>query len=327
MHFPPVENGLDYLLSVVESLAREQHEVTPRHLKYAVLHLQAATEVLLKYRLYLEHWTLVLQNLDVSRANKSKKMTRELFDRGDFVSCTPEETVERLRSVLGLTISDQEQKQILDLAKSRNALQHYGLTDADGTIEARTAEVLDFLVRFLDESLLPKLEPADRDQVTEDVEHIRSGLTKIRSYVQRRMERLKDQLDPHKERNLQCPDCRQWALLAGEPTSCLFCPATTDSQLTAWNYATYVLRLPWRSPPPTNDVFSQPATPPVDPCPDCGTDTLVRGAVTAAAPDRPTNFCFNCATSFPDLCEICRQPFRAVDEQSICGNCLLGPED
>ncbi|MFD5074512.1 hypothetical protein [Streptomyces sp. NPDC058371] len=46
--FPPVENGLDYLLSVVEHLARPPQDMTPRHLKYAVLHLQAATEVLLK---------------------------------------------------------------------------------------------------------------------------------------------------------------------------------------------------------------------------------------------------------------------------------------
>ncbi|KQX26816.1 MULTISPECIES: hypothetical protein [unclassified Streptomyces] len=326
--FPPVENGLDYLLSVIELLAREQDEVTPRQLKYAVLHLQAATEVLLKYRLYLEHWTLVLQNLDVAKANKNKKMTRAFFSGGDFISCTPQETVERLRSIIGLDISDDEQKQILDLAKSRNALQHYGMTDTDGTIESRTAEVLDFLVRFLDDCLLPELDPADRERVIDDMELIRFGLTKIRSYIARRMERLKDQLAQDKERTLQCPDCRQWALLAGDPTSCLFCPATTHSQLTAWNYASAILRLPWRSPPPTNDLFSQPSSPPVDPCPDCGADTLVRGAVTAAAPERPTNFCFNCATAFTDLCEICSQPFRAVDEQSTCGNCLsLGSGD
>lgn len=327
VRFPPVENGLDYLTSVVDLLAVEQDEVSPRQLKYAVLHLQAATEVLLKYRLYLEHWTLVLQNLDVSRASKNKKMTQALFDQGDFVSCGPEETVERLRSILGLPISDQEQKQILALAKSRNALQHYGLTDADGTIEARTAEVLDFLIRFLDEALLPKLEEAEREQVADEVDRIRSGLTKIRAFVERRMERLKDRLEPLKERTLQCPNCRQLALVAGDPTSCLFCPATTDSQYAAWDYATYILHLPWRSRPSSGPI-RQPAAPPVDPCPECGADTLVRGAVTAAAPERPTNFCFNCAAAFPNLCEICSQPFRAVDEQSICGNCLsLGSGD
>jgi hypothetical protein len=33
-------------------------------LKYAVLHLQAAREVLLKVRLIREHWTLVFKNPD-----------------------------------------------------------------------------------------------------------------------------------------------------------------------------------------------------------------------------------------------------------------------
>ncbi|NUL02550.1 hypothetical protein HRW07_04675 [Streptomyces lunaelactis] len=250
--FPPVANGLDYLVSVVELLAVGEDAVSPRNLKYAVLHLQAATEVLLKYRLYREHWTLVLQNLDLTRMNKNKKMTRALFDGGDFVSCTPEETVLRLRNIVGLSISEEEQKQILSLAKSRNALQHYGLTDSEGSVEARTAEVLDFLIRFLDEELLPRLDEQERERVEDDVQFIRSGLTRIRAFVKQRMERLMDKLAPHWERTLQCPDCRQWALVArGGPTQCFFCPATADPQWTAWNYATYTLRLPWRDPPRT----------------------------------------------------------------------------
>jgi hypothetical protein len=46
--FRPVDNGLDYLESVIEHLRGEPDQ---RNLKYAVLHLQAAVEVLLKIRL------------------------------------------------------------------------------------------------------------------------------------------------------------------------------------------------------------------------------------------------------------------------------------
>jgi hypothetical protein len=49
--FPPVTNGMDYLCSVVEHLTGNPQ---PRDLKYAVLHLQAAAEVLLKARLARE---------------------------------------------------------------------------------------------------------------------------------------------------------------------------------------------------------------------------------------------------------------------------------
>ncbi|MFC8406564.1 hypothetical protein ACFUG9_23665 [Streptomyces griseoincarnatus] len=332
--FPPVQNGLDYLLSVVEYLAGEQptyklrraprppEKATPRQLKYAVLHLQAAAEVLLKYRLQREHWTLVVQSLDLARARPNKKMTRALFDQGSFVSCGPEETVERLRHVVGVSITDEEQEQLLALAKSRNALQHYGLTDAGGTIEARTMAVLDFLIRFLHTELLPGLDEPDREQADRDMELIRDGLRRIEAFVAARMQRLEDELEPLKNRTVQCPDCRQWALVAGSPSRCLFCPSTPDPWQTAVDYASYVLRREWRSPAPTSDPFSQPARPPVNECPGCGSETLVRRAVTAAAPEHPIHLCFACGEAFGDLCEICRRPFSAVDEQSTCDDCL-----
>jgi hypothetical protein len=57
--FPPVENGLDYLKSAAEHL---RDEPTARDLKYAVLHLHSAVEVLLKVRLMREHWSLIFSN-------------------------------------------------------------------------------------------------------------------------------------------------------------------------------------------------------------------------------------------------------------------------
>lgn len=43
--FPPLRNGIDYLVSVVTALNHGEEGVDPRKLKYAVLHLQAATEL------------------------------------------------------------------------------------------------------------------------------------------------------------------------------------------------------------------------------------------------------------------------------------------
>ena len=73
----PLENGLDYLRSVVDALAGDP---TTRDLKYAVLHLAAGIEVLAKYRLHCEHWTLVVSKLD------DPKIDRAAFERGDFTS-------------------------------------------------------------------------------------------------------------------------------------------------------------------------------------------------------------------------------------------------
>ncbi len=75
LKFGPLENGLDYMTSVVDLLAGNP---TERDLKYAVLHLSAGIEVLLKARLAQEHWTLVLDNVD--QASKLQ------YERGDFTS-------------------------------------------------------------------------------------------------------------------------------------------------------------------------------------------------------------------------------------------------
>ena len=61
IEFPPVRNGLDYLESAIKHL---RGHPSARDLKYAVLHLQAAVEVLLKVRLIREHWALVFRYPD-----------------------------------------------------------------------------------------------------------------------------------------------------------------------------------------------------------------------------------------------------------------------
>ncbi|MFD9904067.1 hypothetical protein [Streptomyces sp. NPDC059063] len=87
--FPPVENGV-HLRSVVDHLTTADPP-TPRDLKYAVLHLQAAAEVLLKARLVEEHWSLVFKEPGTA--------TRKKFEDGDFISCTTQAAVGRLRKV------------------------------------------------------------------------------------------------------------------------------------------------------------------------------------------------------------------------------------
>jgi hypothetical protein len=56
--FPLLENGLDYMESAVGHLSGSP---TDRDLKYGVLHLAAAIEVLLKMRLAGEHWALIFE--------------------------------------------------------------------------------------------------------------------------------------------------------------------------------------------------------------------------------------------------------------------------
>jgi hypothetical protein len=206
--FPPVTNGLDYLVSVIDHLALDEsgNKPEPRHLKYAVLHLQAAAEVLLKARLEREHWSLVAEKIT------DKKLSRVKFERGDFASVTPGEAVRRVRDIVGFEITANEERSLDTLAKARNSLQHYGLTETYEAVEALTAKVLDFLIRFLDESLFPDPLTAN-DEDLQDIHYVRAGANRLHTYVDQRLARIGPTLAGLEERTVQCPRCFQETLV------------------------------------------------------------------------------------------------------------------
>lgn len=291
MEWTAVENGIDYLDDAVRILAYPSAESDRRReLKYAVLHLHAATEVLLKYRLFRENWALVLQ-----KPAAAQEITARHVEIGDFVSCSVDTAIGRLRRELQVAISKEERDQIAALGKSRNALQHYGLIQAEAAIEAMAAVVLEFLNRFLDDHLLPDLPPPERNRVGDALGRIQSGLGQIRFYVEKRLKDLHAQLEPHKERTVVCPVCRQWTLVAHPegPARCLFCPMTMNPEQAAWLYSAEFV--PYRSPPPTSALFSQPLQPAIDACSTCRSNTLVQGTVVSAGKGRSISFCFSCA--------------------------------
>ncbi|MFZ4248201.1 hypothetical protein ACOZDF_23345 [Streptomyces griseoincarnatus] len=310
IHYPPIPNGIDYLREVVDRLAAPR-EPDLRDLKYAVLHLQAAAEVLLKARLRREHWSLV-----ISKAEKTK---REDFEAGSFDSASNHEVLRRLADVVGLDISKEDKATLLALAKTRNQLQHWGLTEEANAVLTRAADVLDFLIRFLDEHLLPGLDADDEEAVTEDLEVIRTGLTDIGSYVTSRMKRLEESgLKEHEALTVRCPDCQLYALVVdGITNNCLFCPRS-------WPDPEELARA-------HDNVFGNfPA--PGDPweatlteCPDCNSWTLALEAETAASNGVPVALCFNCGevkNSAMEQCLRCGTLYRPVDTETVCSSCF-----
>ncbi|MFE4599438.1 hypothetical protein ACFRKE_01110 [Kitasatospora indigofera] len=288
VHYPPVENGLDYMVSVVEHLQGEK--VGRRDLKYAVVHLQAAVECLLKYRLELEHWSLVFKNPGEAK--------RSELDDASLTSCTVEQTITRLTSIAGVAISEGEKTKLKQLARLRNQLQHYGRPHDPKVnrfaIEANAAQVLEFLVHFMESELRQHLSDST-DEVNHNLGQIYEGIDEIRDYVKARMRRLAPELDPVKTRTVQCPYCDQLALVVGEgdgeDVRCLYCRYQGRPDAAAWTYGEEVLgRTGWSEP-----VRGGPE--PVEDCLLCDDLALVCGAVTAADPKTPVDLCFNCGES------------------------------
>lgn len=311
VNFPPVENGVDYLRSVVDHLTAYDPP-TPRDLKYAVLHIQAAAEVLLKSRLVHEHWSLVFK--------EPGSATRKKFESGDFESCTTQAAVDRLRNVADVAVDDKGAAALKSLAKSRNALQHYGLTTSAPAVEARAAEVLDFLMTFVHAELAlaqPETTHQDLDPVTEDLRYVQARLGTIKAFIKRRHDQLRPELQQVLDVTVQCSLCAQWALVLGAgagPIACRFCHITWESpELAAVDCGIAA----------TEHGFGVDV---VD-CPNCDeTAVLVDLAAVASAPGHRHSACFACGTGFNELkeCGSCEQryPPGPDNDFGLCPDCL-----
>ncbi|MCF2533948.1 hypothetical protein [Yinghuangia soli] len=280
VHFPPVVNGMDSLVKAAQALAPETYQnkivlPTPGALKDAVLHLQVAAEVLLKARLTLEHWTLVVE--------ESKKTSYTKFQSGDFASCTPRETVRRLRDVVGIKIEIADEQALDELTKSRNALLHYGLTDTAEAVEARAVNVLMFLFAFIKDELIPNLEGDDGGTIREMNAAVWEHIMDITEFVNGRMAYLVDtDLKGLEARTIECPWCGQWALVLGDARpECRFCGYDWDHTVSlVLDYTGVILRKFDERP---GDCFA------------CGTRSLV--AVARLADDKKLRreVCLRCA--------------------------------
>jgi hypothetical protein len=275
VHFPVVENGVDYLLSVVDHLT---HDPTPRDLKYAVLHLQAATEVLLKARLADEHFSLVFK--DPGRASHSS------FINGSFESCGTKEVISRLRNIACVTIDEKDSKAVEALAQARNALQHYGLTASAYAVEAQAVRVLDFLLTFVRGHLVHRVTDEEADAVLSALDEVRHKLPDMKALIRRRVERARTIVAERPERILRCPECLEWTVfvpITGTPVTCLCCELAFDGD--------FYLEGAWCN--LENAFDDDTETPDTSPCSKCRKREVV-SIRTVKSPHKEKQLCFSC---------------------------------
>ena len=104
-----VLNAFDFLRRAVREL-----EKSP---KYSVIHFFNSIELLLKARLLKEHWALVV--------SKTEKANLEAFRKGEFVSVTFDECLNRIRNIANEPIAGHEEESFRQLRDHRNKLVHF----------------------------------------------------------------------------------------------------------------------------------------------------------------------------------------------------------
>lgn len=143
----PLLNNISDALSVVNcelqsycDLLHDEKVHYPYSLKQAIINLSNCLELLIKYRLLVEHWGFIFDDV-----NKAKETS---LDSGDFISVSFNKGIERLRNICNID-TDRYFLYSRELYKLRNKLVHYTLNDSlkailiiiDGSIR----ELFDFV--------------------------------------------------------------------------------------------------------------------------------------------------------------------------------------
>jgi len=208
-----LQNGLDYILSALENLRGESP--TERQLKYAVIHLSAGVELILKERLRLEHWSLIFADSD--------KATKERFESGDFVSVGFPQLVNRLSSICGVEFDDKDKRVLESLRKMRNCFEHFGIVTSSDAVKSEASMTISIILGFVERELPSLPVPSSEDRLLID---IREVLGEVNTYIEHRWEEIALDQDYCHKPITGCINCGQSASIFtddGKNLKCLFC--------------------------------------------------------------------------------------------------------
>jgi len=214
IEFELADNAFDYVLSAAEYAKRG----TPRDLKYAILHLFAGIELLLKARLYSHDWKLLFANIT--------KADQDALKSGDFRSVDFENGCDRLTADVSIEIDDATKTRLNELRKIRNKVQHFEVTvdaqQANSLLAVGTSFVIDFTNGHLPELLAPRGELLDQ---------IHEHLREFKHFVSERLREIQGELGAAATL-IECPRCWQETLIVGddENPTCPFCGGEFDAE-------------------------------------------------------------------------------------------------
>jgi DNA-directed RNA polymerase subunit RPC12/RpoP len=109
-----VENGVQFIERGVNELWNTDDKA---HLKHSVINFYSGVELLLKARLMMEHWALIV--LETQKADTEK------FLSGDFRSVGLNDAVSRLKNIASLDFPLEAHKAFQKLQNHRNQMVHF----------------------------------------------------------------------------------------------------------------------------------------------------------------------------------------------------------
>ncbi len=211
--FHIMENALDYVLSAAEHAKLK----SARSWKYAILHLVAGIELLLKARLQEEHWSLLFQRVDqASGAN---------LQSGNFVSVDFQTACNRLENIAGISIEESDLSYLNELRDIRNRVQHFAIEIEIAQVKALVAKGINFFLEFSQANLNEQVLAMDKP-----MRQIHKHLRDYEEFIESRMAEIAPQLENAPDL-IECPICWQVTFKIGEGDPfCPFCGFQTTAE-------------------------------------------------------------------------------------------------
>lgn len=312
MQIKLLTNALDFIASAgahTKTVPDTRLEET-RALKYAVLHLTAGVELLLKERLRLEHWSLIFDRPD--------EATVEKLRTGDFRSVGWNSLIQRLEGVVGLGLDQNTQSLLEALRKERHRLEHFEFRGNVETVRSLVYAVSSFTLDFVHAHLSDFLDPVDMRLLDE----IKQVMFENDEFIQARMTGLGSRLDKVGNGDsaiISCPGCMQETFVFNqEECHCLFCHWVVEPSLAAEEWATLSIR---GDPKEIMDVYKV--------CPECEDETFIHIAVFEENERgrTPDWLCFSCGYNarYNEIheCVKCGQPLsEGQGIGAVCRKCF-----
>lgn len=306
-NFPALVNGLDFLVSAVGSLSGDKGQPRPREVKYAVLHLQAAVETLLKARLEMHDPKLVW--------TKVVAFDQRKHEAGDFNSCSVQMALERLRDTVQIESAiDPKDDSLRELGNLRNRIMHFGWKDTVVAVQARTLPVLDLLVGFVNADLLPYIgESAEAWSAEQQMDQVRAGFRHLTDFIELRMQAVRGQLTGYEHATAACRSCGQFAVVldgGAHDLTCLLCGRQYGTgEHAAWEFIGSC-----------EHISITEGGSGLNGCGSCGASAVISTPL-AYSPESDTWICFMCGATFEGVCAFCVQATDIIPEMDMCSEC------
>lgn len=210
-----VGNALDFFLVATEDVRTGDK----RRLKASLSHLTTAVELLLKAKLYCEHWSLIFQDVD--------KAARAHLASGDFKSVDFETTLRRLHNISSVDMKPFL-KHLRQLRRLRNRVLHFSVDVGEDQMKSLLAKGCDFATEFYISHIAKEV-----DLHSDPFSAVAEKLREFREFVTARLESIKPKLE-NAALLWSCPRCWQDSLVIGDAgPRCPFCGYETEAALLA----------------------------------------------------------------------------------------------